>query len=147
MTRREAREAVFCLLFETEFRADESFEQIFDSSREYREVPDDAYIREVYFGVTDKRAEIDEKIEQHAKGWKISRMSRVSRNILRIAVYEMMYMQESIPALVSINEAVELTKKFDADKARGFINGILHAIKESKSVSKDASSTETETNA
>ena len=129
MTRREAREAVFGLLFETEFRSDEAIESIYKTSTENREIPDDPYIREVYFGVMNKGSELDALIEKHAKGWTLSRMSRVSRTVLRLATYEMMYMQDKVPVRVSINEAIELSKKFDSEKARGFINGILNAVK------------------
>ena len=90
---------------------------------------EDGYIREVYFGVTDKHSELDARIEKHAKGWTVSRMSRVSRTVLRLAVYEMTYMSERVPVRVSINEAIELSKKFDGEKARGFVNGILNAVK------------------
>ena len=129
MTRREAREAAFGLLFETEFRSDESSEVIYKTSTENREIHEDPYIREIYFGTLDKQSEIDEAIEAHAKGWSINRMSRVSRTVLRLAVYEMLYMRDRVPLRVSINEAIELSKKFDNDKAKGFINGILNAVK------------------
>lgn len=129
MTRREAREAVFGLLFEAEFRKDETAETIYSTSTENRDLPDDPYIHAVYFGVFEHRAELDAMIEKHAKGWKIARMSRVSRAVLRLSCYEMMFMRDAVPVRVSINEAIELSKKFDSDKARGFINGILNAVK------------------
>ena len=129
MTRREAREAVFGLLFETEFRSDETAEAVYTTSTENREIPDDAYIRGVYFGVNENREAIDAMIERHAKGWTLGRMSRVSRTVLRLSCYEMMFLGDKVPMRVSINEAIELSKKFDSEKARGFINGILNAIK------------------
>ena len=129
MTRREAREAVFGLLFETEFRSTEPVEIIYSTSTENREIPNDPYIYAVYFGVAEHRSELDAMIEKHAKGWTVSRMSRVSRSVLRLSCYEMMFMRESVPVRVSINEAIELSKKYDSDKARGFINGILNAVK------------------
>lgn len=138
MTRREAREAVFGLLFETEFRVDEAIDSIYKISTENREIHEDPYIREVYFGTLDKLGEIDTTIEKHAKGWTINRMSRVSRTVLRLAVYEMMYMRDRVPVRVSINEAIELSKKFDSEKARGFINGILNAVKNSFSTTDSA---------
>lgn len=138
MTRREAREAVFGLLFETEFRVDEAIDNIYKTSTENREIHEDPYIREVYFGTLDKLGEIDATIEKHAKGWTINRMSRVSRTVLRLAVYEMLYMHDRVPVRVSINEAIELSKKFDSEKARGFINGILNAVKNSFSTTDSA---------
>lgn len=128
MTRREAREAVFSLLFETEFRADEEAAEIFAISCEERELTPDDYIKDAYFGVRAHLAELDEKIATHARGWKTERLTRVSRSILRLAAYEMLYCP-AIPANVSLNEAIELAKKFEDEKARPFINGILNGIK------------------
>ena len=129
MNRREAREAVLGLLFETEFRTDESDKEIFATSTENREIPTDPYIEKTYFAVCEHREEIDRMIGAHAKGWKTSRLSKLSRSVLRLAVYEMMYEAETIPYTVSINEAVELTKKYDEDKARAFVNGVLNSVK------------------
>lgn len=128
MNRREAREAAFELLFETEFRTDEQKEEIFAISTENREVAPDAYIHDTYFGVHEHLDEIDALINKHAKGWKTSRISKVSRSILRLCVYELLYCKD-IPVGVSINEAVELCKKFDEEKARPFVNGVLNSVK------------------
>ncbi len=129
MNRRAAREAVFELLFETEFKADEAREDIFALSTENREVEENDYVKDAYFGVCQHLEEIDERINRHAKGWKTSRISKVSRSILRLCVYEMLYCPD-IPVSVSINEAVELCKKFDEEKARAFLNGVLNSVKE-----------------
>ena len=128
MTRREAREAVFELLFETEFKTDEASEDIFALSTDHRDIEQDAYIHDVYFGVCEHKAELDELINRHAKGWKTERISRVSRSILRLCVYELCYCAD-IPASVSINEAIELCKKFDQERARAFLNGVLNGVK------------------
>ena len=128
MTRREAREAVFSLLFETEFRSDEETAAIFATSCEDRELIPDEYIKNTYYGIQEHKSELDEKIAAHARGWKTERLTRVSRSILRLAVYEMLYCKE-IPASVSLNEAIELAKKFEDEKARPFINGVLNSIK------------------
>ena len=129
MNRHTAREAVFELLFETEFHAEVSKEEIFAVSAENREIPEDDYIKGTYFGVLERLEEIDTLINKYAKGWKTSRISKVSRSILRLCVYEMLYCREEIPESVSINEAVELCKKFDEEKARPFVNGVLNSIK------------------
>ena len=129
INRREAREAAFTLLFETEFRRDETFETIFDTSTENREIGEDAYLRRVYFGVCEHREALDEIINRHARGWNMARISRVSRSILRLSAFEMLYC-EDIPNSVSINEAVELCKKFDEEAARPFVNGVLNGIKD-----------------
>ena len=128
LNRREAREAVFTLLFETEFKTSELREDIFALSCENREIEADDYVRGVYFGVAEHLEEIDELIGKHAKGWKTSRISRVSRSIMRLAIYEMRYL--ALPAGVAINEAVELCKKFDEEGARPFVNGVLNSVKD-----------------
>ena len=128
MTRKEARKAVFDLLFESGFRTDEKAVDIYNISAENREVENDEYVRGVFFGVLDSIEEIDEIIGKHSNGWKPERISRVSRTVLRIAVYEMTKI-EKIPLLVSINEALELCKEYDEEKARAFVNGVLNAVK------------------
>ncbi len=128
ISRREAREYIVGLIYETEFRADEDKEKIFESSAESREIPNDKFIKEAYFSVCEKREEIDALIAKHSVGWKTERLTRVSRAILRLAVYELAF-ADDIPSRVSINEAVELSKKFDDEKAKAFINGILNAVK------------------
>ena len=128
ISRREAREILVGLLFVTEFRKDEDVGGIFALAIEDREIPNDEYIRRSYFAIYDNVEKIDEVIGNNAKGWKTQRMSKLSRSILRLCVYEMLY-EKDIPYSVSINEAVELSKRFDDDKARPFINGILNSIK------------------
>ena len=129
MTRKEAREEAFRLLFETEFRTEEEPSAIFALSEENREVSKNTYIKEVYFGVREHLNEIDAMIERHSKGWKISRITPVSRSAIRLCAYEMKYV-ENIPAAVSINEAIELVKKYDDGKMRAFVNGVLNGIKD-----------------
>ena len=128
LNRTMAREAVFSLLFETEFKQSEQRADIFALSSENREIEEDAYIRDAYFGVCEHLEEIDALINRHARGWKTSRISRVSRSIIRLCVFELLYC-EDIPANVSINEAIELCKKFDEESARAFVNGVLNAVK------------------
>lgn len=126
--RREARELVLALLFETEFKDDEGAQEIYELSADNREIPDDDYIKRAYFGVCEKKEQIDSLIEKNAHGWRTSRLTRLSRSIMRLAVYEMIF-EEKIPNSVSINEAVELTKKFDEPRAKSFVNGVLNSIK------------------
>lgn len=128
ISRREARELLLGLLFETEFRTEEDVNAVFSLAIEDRELPQEEYIQRAYFGIYDNAEQIDALISNHSKGWKTERMSRLSRSVLRLCVYEMLY-EEDIPYSVSINEAVELTKKFDDDRARPFVNGILNSIK------------------
>ena len=128
LSRREARERVFELLFETEFNRDVAPADIFAVSTANREIEEDAYVRSVYFGVCEHREEIDARIGAHSGTWKVGRISAVSRSILRLCVYEMVYCPD-IPVNVSLNEAVELCKKFDDEKARPFVNGVLNSVK------------------
>ena len=128
LKRKEAREVVVGLLFETEFKNDENSNEIFAISTENREIPEDEYIKSAYFGVCETSETIDELIGANSKGWKTHRLTRLSRSVMRLAVYEMLFC-EDIPYSVSINEAVELTKKFDDPKAKAFVNGVLNSIK------------------
>ena len=128
MTRKEAREAVFSLLFETEFQKDKSPEEIYLLAKEDRDIAEDKYIRDTYFGILAHKDELDAIIARHANGWRTDRLSRVSRAIIRLCTYEMKY-DSAIPKNVSLNEAVELTKKFDDPKAKAFVNGVLNAVK------------------
>ena len=127
--RKEAREIVVGLLFETEFKTEENSKEIFAISTENRDIPEDEYVREAYFGVCENKEQIDTLIGAHSKGWKTHRLTRLSRSIMRLATYEMLFC-EDIPYSVSINEAVELTKKFDDPKARAFANGVLNSVKD-----------------
>ena len=128
LKRKEAREYVVSLLFETEFKADERIEEVFAISVENREIPTDEYIKRAYFGVYENQEKIDGLLGAHSNGWKTHRLTRLSRSIMRLAVYEMLF-EEDIPYSVSINEAIELTKKYDDPKARAFVNGVLNSVK------------------
>lgn len=128
MTRRQAREAVFELLFETEFDQDRTPEQVLELAREDRDLTQDHYVETTYLGAMVHREVLDMLLSKFSHGWKTDRMSRVSRAILRLGTYEMLYCKD-IPVNVSLNEAVELTKKFDDPKARAFVNGVLNSIK------------------
>ncbi len=86
-----------------------------------------AFAEKVATGVQDNEAVIDEKIEQNIHGWKMSRLSRVSLALLRLAIYEMMY-EKDIPLSVSINEVVDLAKKYGGSEDAPFINGVLGSV-------------------
>ena len=81
-------------------------------------------IREKVDRIVEKIPQIDQMIDEVSVGWRVSRMSRVDLTILRLAVYEMKY-DDTIPAAVSINEAVELARKYSGDSSTSFVNGIL----------------------
>ncbi len=129
INRRKAREYAFTLLFSYRFQP-EDIQQLLDDFLAETETGDQAeYIRTVVEGAVAHIEEIDQRISQFAKGWTTERISAVCLSVLRLAVYEMQYM-ESIPAGVSVNEAVALAKKFDGEESLGFVNGILGHMKD-----------------
>ena len=129
MNRKIARENAFLLIFENLIKSDETPEEIFTKATEDRALEYDDYVKQVFFGSITNRAIIFETMEKCLVGWKKERVSFVSRAIIILSAYELMFM-EDIPVKVSINEAVELAKKYDDDKAYSFVNGVLNAIAE-----------------
>ena len=130
MNRKTARENAFILLFENAIKGEETFEEIYLKATEERGLEVDEYVRNTFFGVAENEKIIGMKIEECLIGWKKERVSYVATAILRLATYELMFM-EDIPTKVSINEAIELSKKYDDDKAYVFVNGVLNKIAES----------------
>ena len=127
MTRRELRENVFMMLFRVEFHAeDEMPEQLvlFEEELENLNEKDSSYINHKCNEIFSKLPELDSEINEKATGWKTSRMAKVDLSIIRLAVYEMKY-EDEIDAKVSINEAVELAKKYGTDESASFVNGVL----------------------
>lgn len=127
MQRKQARENAFMLIFESVCKKDETAEEIFTKATELRGLEYDNYVTEVFFGAYENADVIDERMEKHLKGWKKERISPVSMAILRLGFYEMLYVPD-IPSKVTINEAIELAKKFDDEKSYSFVNGVLNAM-------------------
>ncbi|MBR2460702.1 MAG: transcription antitermination factor NusB [Clostridia bacterium] len=134
MRRSEAREYAFKLIYEADIQKDKPLSDLIADTAEGQEFKADSYMCKTLSGVTEHREEIDVIISENAHGWKLSRISKTSGAILRLAIYEMLY--GDIPFSVSINEAVELAKKYDHEKSPKFINGILNAVAESKGLKK-----------
>lgn len=126
MTRRESREQAFALLFEMTFN-DQPIEQLAAAASEARDTPVSVFAMTLASGAQAHLAELDEKIAAYSVKWSKERISRVALSVMRLAVYEMLY-EDSIPVSVSINEAVELAKKYGGDEDAPFINGILGSI-------------------
>lgn len=126
MTRKQARDEAFILIFEKQF-SDASTEEILELAKEVRDLEPDDYIMDVFGGVTEKNDELNDIISNKAIGWKIERISKISLAILKLAIYEILYI-ESIPESVSINEAVELCKKYATQEDASFVNGILASV-------------------
>lgn len=129
MNRKNARENAFLLLFETIFKKDETAEEIFDKAVNVRELECDDFVKRVFFGAYENAEVIDSLVEKKLVGWKKERVSPVSKAILRLSTYELMF-EDDIPGKVSINEGIELAKKYDDEKTYGFVNGVLNAVAE-----------------
>lgn len=126
MTRREAREEALILVFEKEFNND-SLEDIIDMAKEVRDIEPDEYILNVFHGVYDNLTLIDSIISKYSVGWSIKRITKIALAILRLAIYEIKFVDE-IPVSVSINEAVELAKKYSTKEDSAYINGVLSSV-------------------
>ena len=139
MTRKTAREIAVELCFAAaanEIGTDELLDAFFEpehyatlgaENELFSELPDEKqmdYIRTLTALSREKAAELDELIGRYARGWKSERISRTARAVLRIALVEILYMEE-IPAAVAINEAVELDKNYDEPETVAFVNGVL----------------------
>ena len=127
MTRREIRENLYAMLFQINFHdEDELQEQIgmYIEDIEKASEKNKAELKKKFADICDNIEEIDSVIESKAKGWTIDRIAKAELTVLRLAIFEIIYDTE-VPNKVAINEAVELAKKYCADKASGFVNGIL----------------------
>ena len=139
MVRNTAREIAIHLSYELSFTnkpidellderlTKESFAVLAEEDALYQEAPNAKqaeYIRRLVKGVDEHAAELDGYIEKYAKGWKFSRIPLVASAIMRVAMYEILYMQD-IPNGAAINEAVEIAKKYETPETVKFINGIL----------------------
>ena len=127
ISRYKMREQAFILCFESIF-SDTDIDELADNAGDARDEFLSDYAIECAKGVKENRDAIDEKLGANLKsGWKISRISKVSLALLRLAVYEMLYRDE-VPVSVAINEAVELSKKYTVQDDTAFINGVLGSI-------------------
>ena len=129
-TRRQARELAMQALFFMDMRSDVSAQMLEHFLENFRP-PKKAQplFMKLVTGVIDSRSEIDATIERFSKNWKISRMSGVDRNVMRVAVFELTSCDD-IPPKVTINEAVDIGKKFGTEESGAFINGIMDSIRD-----------------
>ena len=126
MNRRQAREQAFKFVFESEF-GNNNVEDIIEMARLYRDEEVDDFAKDLLVGIKEHESIIEEYIEKNVTNWKKERLSIVTVSILKIAIYEIMYV-ENIPESVSINEAVELAKKYGEKEEYGYINGVLGSV-------------------
>ena len=127
-SRRMARQLALQLLFQQEFQAKHAqWQKMFWEEHPTASITVRTFATSILQGVKDHQADIDQLIQRFAVDWSIARMPVVDRNILRCAIYELLW-EPDIPAAVTINEAIELAKRFADDEAQRFINGILDHI-------------------
>lgn len=124
MTRHEARELAFILVFEKSFQEDMSIVELIENALELEVFPTNAFAENLAKKVYNNLDEIDAAINENLVGWSAKRISRVSRAILRLAVCELLY-TENMPVGVAINEAVEIAKKYATVDDASYINGVL----------------------
>ena len=156
MTRANARELAVHLIYAREFTGDEP-EMVIASRMEkeyysllseendiYADRPKNAqlaYIDSVVSGVVNRQEDLNEQIQTYSIGWDISRISRLARTVLQLAIYEILYV-EDVPVGVAVSEAVRLAKKYDGDDTGSFVNGILGAFGRSLTAPKAEESAE-----
>lgn len=129
MGRRGTRENAMKLLYQIQIQKDDVDEQIerFLEEQQIEDAIERDYILNVVQGVALNNSAIDEILSRHARGWIIPRMPKIDLAIMRLSVYEMRY-REDIPVNVSINEAVEMAKKYSGEQSRIFVNGVLGKV-------------------
>ncbi|MDS0527875.1 transcription antitermination factor NusB [Clostridium sp. SHJSY1] len=131
MSRKKSREKAMELSFGMELSKDttnetlETFVDNFegDNLKEF----DLDYIRELLEGIEKNKGEIDSIIEQNLQNWKIGRLAKINLTILRVAIFEMKFL-EDVPGKVAVNEALELTKRYSDEKSVSFVNAVLDKV-------------------
>ncbi|MUT66753.1 transcription antitermination factor NusB [Paenibacillus sp. NEAU-GSW1] len=155
MKRRLAREIAVSSLYQMEMNdvtAAEAVDMLMEEARSENEIGaefvesdnTDRYVRELVNGVAERKAAIDDMLQQHLTGWQIDRLSRVDRQVLRLACYEMVF-RDDVPPKASINEAIELAKHFGTEESGKFVNGVLGKLLQS--IDPDGTKTNSETTA
>ena len=128
--RTQARELALQLLYQLDLRGEEILPEIAayldDEASGDQEIR--TFAKDLVMGFWERRASIDQMIEEVAKNWQLRRMAAIDRNILRLATFELLH-REDIPPLVTINEAIDIAKKFSTKNSGPFVNGILDNIR------------------
>ena len=127
MTRREAREQAFMVLFEKIFDEESTISEIVEIAKENELIKINNFAEALLKAVEDNSDEVDSVIEANLQDWTLSRLPKVSLAVLRLAVAEIKYVDE-VPNGVAVNEAVELAKKYGTSVDAAFINGVLGAV-------------------
>lgn len=129
MTRHQMREAAFLLTFERIFNSD-SIESVIETAKECETVSVDERVIAWVTGIDAKKEEIDAQIEKHLKNWTLARISKVSLAVLRVAIYELLFV-EDMETNVSISEAVKIAQKYSTKEDVSFVNGVLAGVAKS----------------
>lgn len=127
--RRKARESTLQILFQLEFnnpQPEKAIKQYWKYQRASKEIR--SYSDLLVEGILSHQEEIDTLIQSVSEHWRLARMAVVDRNILRIAVFELLYEENITPAII-INEAIEIAKKYSNEEAAMFVNGLLDAVR------------------
>ena len=135
--RRKARELALKILFQLDLNKeniDESLKLFWENHKVVSEIKE--FANKLVYGTINNYYEIDNLIRQYSNHWQISRMATIDRNILRFAVYELIHIKD-IPIKVTINEAIEIAKKYGTEDSGGFVNGILDKISKEITMNKD----------
>ena len=142
MTRANARELAVHLIYERCFTGEapedvvatrlrkEYYNKLAEENQVYSDSPNSAqkaYVRSVVSGVASREEELNEMIQKYSVGWDISRISRLARSVMQLAIFEILYV-EDVPAGVAISEAVRIIKLYDGNDAGSFVNGILGTL-------------------
>lgn len=133
MGRKKARDNAFKCIYQLEFMDDKNVEKLLEYCYDENQNTDNEkeYIQKVVNGVVENLSIIDDNILKNLKNWTINRIAKIDLAILRLAIYEILYL-EDIPAKVSVNEAVELSKEYGGTDSKSFVNGLLAKIIEGK---------------
>ncbi|WP_053364055.1 transcription antitermination factor NusB [Bacillus sp. FJAT-27251] len=127
MKRRTAREKALQALFQidiSEAEINDAIEHVLEEEKK------DAYLTQLVEGTVSHKDEIDSAIKRQLENWTIDRLAHVDRSLLRLAVYELMYCKEQVPANVVMDEAIEIAKIYGDDQSSKFINGVLSKVKQ-----------------
>lgn len=127
MTRREAREQAFIVLFEKIFDNEATLSEIVATAKDAELIKINAFAENILNMVEENSEEIDKIIKDNSQDWTISRLPKVSLAILRLAIAEIRYIDD-VPNGVAVNEAVELAKKYGTNEDASFINGVLGTV-------------------
>ena len=134
-SRRKGRELVLTLLYREEFSDDKNIKRAIENIVKFdteRYGPDIAeFAEDLFRGVLANREIIDSLLEKYLEHWEINRVAVIDKSIMKMAIYEILF-RDDIPDVVSINEAVELAKKYSTENSGGFVNGILDRIRKDK---------------